>query len=261
MEKIGTIDFQKRKLKDFYLAIYITTKDTNIRAETTISTKTLYVVWGMDILGNRQILGMYFERENDNRFWLEKFEDIQARNTKKIIFLITPCNKNIERCAKIIYNDVEIIHSPDDIMHSITKFLSFRSYRKAIIELKNLFYRENKQQFEIEYKIFKEVYINNRILILTLEKNKNSILKFYEYNKMLRKLFYPYYTFGGIQKFLNKLNTKETLCTDVNEVIEFCLPLINSFERGRTYSKKEWLELIDEIYDEYKEKLEEYLNG
>lgn len=261
MEKIGIKDFQKRKLKEFYLAIYIAEKEIKIRTETAISNKKLYIMWGVDILGNRQVIGIYLERENDNRFWLEKFEDIQARNTKEIIFLVSPVNKNIERCAKIIYNNIRIIHSPDEITNSITKFLAIHPSRKMVVELKELYYRENKEEFEKEYKMFKEVYINNRILMIMLEKNKKSLDEYYEYNKELRKLFYPNYTFEEMKKYLNKLKTKEPLCKDLNEVIEFCLPLVNGFEQGRNYSKKEWLQLIEAIYDEYKEKLEVYLNG
>lgn len=261
MEKIGIVDFQKRNFKEFYLALYIVTKEIKIRTDTCITNKNLYVIWGLDVLGNKQILEICFERENDNRFWLEKFEDIKARNNKDIIFLITPKNKNIERCIKILYNDVKIIYSPDEITTSITKFLADRPSRKIQSGFKKLFFLEDNGQFENEFEIFKETYIENRILMLTLDKNKKLIQNLYEYNENLRKLFYPYSIFYKMKKQLNKLKTKEPLCTNINEVIEYCLPLIMSFEQGRTYSKLEWLEIIDGIYDEYKEKLEVYLNG
>lgn len=40
------------------------------------------------------------------------------------MFLVTPQNKNIERCAKIIYNNIEIIRSPEDIMSAIDRYFS-----------------------------------------------------------------------------------------------------------------------------------------
>ena len=63
-----------------------------------------------------------------------------------------------------------------------------------------------------------------------------------------------------MQKYLNKINTREKLCTNINEVIEAFMPYIHRFEKGRSYSKTEWLELISNIYDEYAEILEEYIN-
>lgn len=37
------------------------------------------ILCGIDIMGNRKMLGVYFNNEYDNKYWLEKFEDIKAR--------------------------------------------------------------------------------------------------------------------------------------------------------------------------------------
>ena len=261
MEKINLIDLQKRKLKKCYVAVYVVVKDIKVRTDTCISDRKLYILFGIDIMGNRQILGIYFNSENNNRFWLEKFEDFQARNLNEILFFVTPANKNIERCIKIIYNDVKIIHSPDYIFENITKFLANHPSRKMKVALKDLFLTKNIEEYKIKLEIFKEIYVDNNIILIMLNKHQKEIEKYYEYTQDLRILFYPYYTIYEMKKFLNKLKTKEPLCSNINEVIEFCLPYINSFEIGRNYSKKEWLELISGIYNKYQEKLEVYING
>lgn len=261
MEKINVVDFQKRKLKKFYITVYVITKEIKIRTESCITNKNLYVLAAMDILGYRQILGMYFDNENDNRFWLERFEDLKARGLNKILFFITPPNKNIERCVKIIYNDVHIVKSPDNTYSNITKFFAERPARKMCIALKDLFLKKNIEEYKINLDLFKEIYIDNKLMLLLLEREENEIESFYRYDYELRKLLYPYYIIRELQKSLNKLKTREKLCTNLNEVIEAALPYVHTFETGRTYSKVEWLELISVMYDEYKEVLEEYVNG
>lgn len=259
MEKLNFNDFQKRKLHNFYLAVYVVTKDIKIRTDSCISDKTVYLLWGFDIMGNRQILGIYFDTL-DNRFWLEKFEDFQARNVHKILFFLTPSNKNIERCIKIIYNDINIIHSPDDIVSSISRFWADHPSRKTQIALKELFFADNIDLYNIDYNNFKDVYIDNKLILMLLEKKQNEIKQFYQYSKDLRNLFYPYYAIREMKRFLNKLKTKEPLCTNINEVIKFCIPYVNSFELGRTYSKVQWLDLISNIYEQYSDDLEVFLN-
>lgn len=261
MEKINLMDFQKRKLKNFYIALYIITKEIRIRTESCITNKKLYVLTGLDIMGSRQVLGVYFDNKNDNRFWLERFEDIQARGVNKVLFFVTPVNKNIERCIKILYNEVQIIHSPDEIYESITRFFAQKPSRKLQIAMKDLFLKENIDKYKIDLEMFKEIYLDNKIIRIILSEKEKEIEKFYKYNYALRKLLYPYYVIREMQKFLNKLKTREKLCTNINEVIEAFLPYIHTFETGRTYGKTEWLELISEIYEDYKEILEEYLNG
>jgi transposase-like protein len=212
-------------------------------------------------MGSRQVLGVYFDNENDNRFWLERFEDLKARGLDKALFLVMPRNKNIERCIKILYNDIQIVYSPDEIYQSITKFFAQKPSRKMQIALKELFLKENIDMYKIDLEMFKEIYLDNKIIKILLSEKEKEIENFYKYKYSLRKLLYPYYMIREMQKFLNKLKTREKLCTNINEVTEAFLPYIHSFETGRTYSKVEWLELISDIYEDYKEILEEYLNG
>ena len=242
-------DFQKRKLKKFYIAIYVITKETKIRTETSIADKMIYIIVGVDIKGNRQILGVYFDNPNDNRFWLEKLEDIKARGVERILFLVTPKNKNIEKGIKILYNNVELVNSPDEIYKSVTQFYAEKPSR------------ENEETYKIELEMFKERYIESKIINILLSKKEKEIEQFYKYSYTLRKLLYPYYLIREMQRSLNKLKNREKLCTNINEVIEAILPYINSFEKGRSYSKNEWLEIISDIYEENKEIMEEYLNG
>lgn len=260
MEKINLSDFQKRKLKNFYITVYMITKEIRIRTDTCITNKTLYVLFGMDIMGSRQVLGVYFDNNNDNRFWLEHFEDIKARGVEKILFFVTPHNKNIERGIKILYNDIQVIYSPDEIFKSITQFFADKPSRKMQISLKELFFKENMETYKTDLELFKEMYIENKIIKIILSKKETEIEKFYKYNFSLRKLLYPYYIIREMKKFLNKLKTMDKLCKNINEVTEEFLPYIHSFEQGRTYSKKEWIELIGDIYEDYKGVLEEYIN-
>lgn len=74
MEKINVNDLLKRKLQKFYISMYIVTKEIKIRTDTCIADKILYVLFGIDIMGNRQIIGIYFENKHDNRFWLENLK-------------------------------------------------------------------------------------------------------------------------------------------------------------------------------------------
>lgn len=260
MEKININDLQKRKFKSCYIAVYVVTKDIKIRTDTCITNKKIYLLFGLDILGNRQVLAMYFDNETDSRFWLQKFEDFQARNLQNILFFVTPPNHCIERTVKIVYNDVNIIHSPDSTFQNITRFWSDHPSRKMKIALKDLFIAENFEKYKINYELFKDIYVDNTIILKILDKNQSQIEDFYRYPLYLRKLFYPFYTIHEMKKFLNKLRTKEPLCTNINDVIEFCLPYINSFELGRNYCKKDWLDLISLLYKDYQDRLEVYLN-
>ena len=170
MERINLMDFQKKKFNNYFIAVYVVTKDIKIRTDACISDRKLYILFGLDIMGNRNIFGIYFDNENDTRFWLEKFEDLQARNLNDILFFITPPNKNIERAVKIIYNSVKIIHSPDSTFESITRFWADHPSRKMKVALKDLFLAQDYERYKINLELFKSVYVDNNLILIMLDK-------------------------------------------------------------------------------------------
>ena len=140
MEKIKLIDLQKRRLQKCYLSLTFFTENIKTRNEGCFSTRKLYVLLGTDIYGNRQVIGTFFENIEYNRFWLEVFENLKARGIDFVLFLVTPHNKNIERCSKIVYNRVNIIYSPEELLIDITRFFTEKSSRKFVRNLKDLFF-------------------------------------------------------------------------------------------------------------------------
>lgn len=258
VRKIDVNEFQKRKLERSYIAIYIVIKPIVVETNDDIEPKNLCVLYGFTALGARKIIAIYFENTKDNRFWLNIFEDLKARNIKNIMFLVTPKNKNIERCAKIIYNNIEVVRSPEDIMNAIDIFFPVKTSRELEIQLKNLLLADTIEICKEKIELFKQEYLHNKLVLSVFERQEEDILKLYKYNIDIRKLLYQYYAIREIKRQINKLNVKQPLCSDIRSVACNFMEYITSFERGLSYSKKGWVRLMNILYEEYPKKMEEY---
>lgn len=258
VRKIDLKEFQKRKFERSYISVYIVIKTILIETNDGIEQKNLCVFYGFTALGARRIIAIYFEDTSDNRFWLNVFEDLKARNLKNIMFLVTPKNRNIERCAKIVYNDIEVIRSPEDIMASIDIFFATKTSRYLEIQLKNLLLAEDLQDCKEKLDLFKQQFLHNQLVLTVFEKQQDDIMKLYKYNYDIRKLLYQYYAIREIKRHINKLNELQPLCFDITMVQKHFLEYISSFERGLTYSKKGWVRLMNILYETYPKKMEVY---
>ena len=66
LKKFNLTDFQKRKFSNCFIAVYVVTKDIKIRTDICLTNKKMYIAFGLDIMGSRQILGIYFDNENED---------------------------------------------------------------------------------------------------------------------------------------------------------------------------------------------------
>ena len=109
-------------------------------------------------------------------------------------------------------------------------------------------------------KMFEEQFADNKIVLMLLNKREPEIQKFYEQPYEIRKFLYPYYAIRDMRRFLRKLNTREPLCTNINEINTYFLEYINSYESSRSYYRAQWLVFLNFLYERYSEELEDYLN-
>ena len=180
IRKISINEFKKRRFERSYISVYIVIKPISVENEQEIKVKNLCVIYGFTALGARRIIAIYFENTKDNRFWLGVFEDLKARNLQNIMFLVTPQNRNIERCAKIIYNNIEIIRSPEDIMSAIDRYFATKTSRTLEIQLKNLILAEDIEKCEENIELFKQQYLHNRLVLEVFKRQEDDIKKLYK---------------------------------------------------------------------------------
>ena len=131
--------------------------------------------------------------------------------------------------------------------------------RTLEIQLKNLILAEDIEKCEENIELFKQQYLHNRLVLEVFKRQEDDIKKLYKYNYDIRKLLYQYYAIREIKRHINRLNERQPLQENIDDVIEHFTEYISSFERGLTYSKKGWVKLMNILYEIYPKKMEEYL--
>lgn len=110
--------------------------------------------------------------------------------------------------------------------------------RTLEIQLKNLILAEDIEKCEENIELFKQQYLHNRLVLEVFKRQEDDIKKLYKYNYDIRKLLYQYYAIREIKRHINRLNERQPLQENIDDVIEHFTEYISSFERGLTYSKK-----------------------
>lgn len=74
MKKITMDECSKRKLDDTYLVVYAIKNEVNVKKSERIEKEDIYTFIGIDKSGYRQLINIYPDRKNNNRYWLDCFE-------------------------------------------------------------------------------------------------------------------------------------------------------------------------------------------
>ena len=89
--------WEKRELKNRYIAIFIDALFVNIRRGDTVSKDAVYVISGIDDAGYREILGIYIGASESANFWKEVFSDVKERGVREVLLFVSDGLTGIEQ--------------------------------------------------------------------------------------------------------------------------------------------------------------------
>ena len=78
--------WRKRPLNNCYSLIYLDAIHYKVRDNGRVVTKAIYTAFGVDLEGERDVLGLYIDQAEGARFWGRVLEDIRDRGVEDVLF-------------------------------------------------------------------------------------------------------------------------------------------------------------------------------
>ena len=76
--------WQSRPLEELYPIVYLDALMVKVRDEGHIQNKAIYVVLGVDLEGQKEVLGLWVAQTEGAKFWLQVLTELQNRGVKDI---------------------------------------------------------------------------------------------------------------------------------------------------------------------------------
>ena len=246
---MNTLNFDdncKRKLDETYLIVYVIENTINMKKGDFISKSNICSLIGVDLKGYKQLLNIYEDKVNNNRYWLDCFENLKSRGIKNILFLSVGDNKNMKRAAKIAFPDIVFVDSITYIVNKFQRYTTEKSSRNTAAKIHNLYVQKTLKDYEIVQKNFNTIY-NNSIHKKLIEKYLCNIQSIYKYSQNIRNLLFKH---SSNMAFYDKIritfNNNNKYISELKEIYDQ-LGDINKYFGFTPFTKKEWTMILNDL--------------
>lgn len=250
MQKMTLSECSKKKLEETYLIVYAIKNELNLKKGDYIESCDIYTLVGINKKGFRQLINVYQDRVNNNRYWLDIFESLKARGLKNILFLSVDDNKNMKRTAKIAFPKIQFIDSITYITPKFYKYTNERNSTKLASVLHELYTLKTKEEFRKKFEIFKNIY-NNSIHQKLIEKYLPNIETYYKLSVNIRELLFKHTSNIKLYDRIRlSFNYNKSYLESLDEIYDKLGSLDNYF--GYTsFKKKEWTNILNDLIQLY----------
>lgn len=101
-------EWQNRPLKKCYAFLFVDCMYVTIRENYEAREMAVYTILGIDLAGNKEILGLWLSQTESKNQWMKIFDELKTRGIEDIFFLSMDGVSGLESGAKAIFPEVTV---------------------------------------------------------------------------------------------------------------------------------------------------------
>ena len=136
-------EWQNRSLNEFYAVIYLDGVVFNVNSEGQIVKKTAYVITGINIDGERDVLGIWVGEAESAKFWMSALVSIKNRGVKDILIASIDGLSGFEQAIESLFPQTEIQRCIVHQIRNSCKFVGWKDRKKFCADMKLIYTAPN----------------------------------------------------------------------------------------------------------------------
>lgn len=133
------IEWQSRPLDPVYPIVYLDCIVLKIRQDKRVINKAVYLALGVNLDGQKELLGMWLSENEGAKFWLGVLTELQNRGVKDILIACVDGLKGFPDAINTVYPDTHIQLCIVHMVRNSMKFVPWKDYKAIAADLKKIY--------------------------------------------------------------------------------------------------------------------------
>jgi transposase-like protein len=209
-------EWQSRPLDPIYPVVFLDAIHFKVRKDNQVVNKAAYSVLGVNMDGQKDILGIWIGETESASFWLSVLNDLKNRGVQDILIISKDGLTGFSEAISAVFPKTEIQLCVIHQLRNNLKYVSYKDKKSVVGDLKKIYKALTLEEAELGLEIFKESWNKKYPLIArSWENHWEELTAYFKYPYELRKLIYTTNIIEGYHRQLRKVTkTKTTYPTD-----------------------------------------------
>ena len=196
-------DWQVRPLEDIYAVVFLDAIHYHVKQDGRSIKKAVYVAIGINLDGERDVLGLWIGENESSKFWLGVLNEIKNRGVMDILIACVDGLSGFSEAISAAYPKTEIQKCVIHQIRNSTKFVTYKDIKKLMADLKKVYKAPTEQEALINLDSFEEIWGKKYPKIgVSWRRNWTELSTYFKYPESVRKLIY---TTNAIENFNRQL--------------------------------------------------------
>jgi len=234
-------EWQNRPLEMVYPIIYFDGIVFKTRKDNQIINKCVYSVLGIDMDGQKDILGIWISENEGASFWASICSDLKKRGITDIFIA---CHDNLKGLSEAINAVFPKTKQQLCIVHQIrnsTKFVSYKERKEICADLKKIYGAINLDDAEYAKEEFREKWDKKYPAILrSWDENWAELTTFFEFPGEIRHLIYTTNAVEAYHRMVRKFTKAKAIFPTDDSIRKVVFLSVREITKKWTMPARDW---------------------
>lgn len=205
-------DWQQRPLEPLYAVIYIDAIHYHVRSEGQVVKKAVYIVIGINMDGEKSVLGMWVGESESAKYWASVLNQLRNRGMNDVLIVSSDNLSGLSSAVESVFPKAEIQNCIIHQIRNSTKYVSWKDLKPLTTDMKSIYQAVDRDAAEAALEAFAEKWDAKYPQISSSWRtNWERLTPFFKYPPELRRIIYTTNSIEGFNRQLRKVTKTKSV--------------------------------------------------
>ena len=234
-------EWQARPLQELYAVVYMDAIHFHVRTEGQIVKKAVYIVIGLDMEGQRDVLGMYIGENESAKFWLTVLNNLKNRGVTDMLIVSVDGLTGFPDAIEAVYPKAEIQKCVIHQIRNTTRFVSYKDIKPLMADLKRVYAAVDEPAALAELERFEGLWGKKYPkTVQSWRANWAGLSTYFKYPAEVRKIIYTTNAIEGFNRQLRKVTKSKSVFPTDDSLLKMLYLAMMDITKKWTGRRQDW---------------------
>ena len=253
-------EWQARPLEALYPIVYLDCITVKVRADRKVINKSVFLAVGINIDGQKELLGMWIAETEGARFWLSVLTELRNRGLEHILIACVDGLTGFPDAVEVVYPKARIQLCIVHMVRNSLRYVAWKDYRKVAADLKNIYRSATEQEALSELGKFTETWDGKYPQIgKSWHRNWPNLTAVFDYPEDIRKAIYTTNAIESLNSVIRKAIRKRKVFPTDDSAMKVVFLAAGQASKKWTKPIKDWKSALSRFMIEFEEQFAPHL--
>ena len=234
-------EWQNRPLENTYSFIFMDAIHYKVRDDKQIVVKAAYVAIGVNLDGEKEVLGIWIGANESSKFWLSVLNELKNRGVKDVLIFCVDGLKGFKEAIGASFPFAKIQRCIIHQIRSSMKYIPYKDRKAFVADLKQVYTAVNEETALNNLIEMKSVWGDKYpTAVKSWEDNWDNLSTFFAFSDNIRKIIYTTNVIESLNSQFRRVTKTKLIFPNDESLLKMLYLAVERVEKKWTRNYKDW---------------------